>query len=68
MRSYLLFFNILICLENKGDLVMLNRYDDMVFSSFSTPLWMYCTSSLGRGEGSRATARDRRASISQSIL
>lgn len=39
MRSYLLFFNTLICLENGGDLVMVNCYDDAVFSSFSyTPV------------------------------
>ena len=39
MRSYLLFFNTLICLENVGDLVMVNCYDDAVFSFFSyTPV------------------------------
>lgn len=39
MRSYLLFFNTLICLENVSDLVMVNCYNDAVYSSFShTPV------------------------------
>lgn len=39
MKSYLLFFNTLICLGNVGDLVMVNCYDDVVFFSVSyTPV------------------------------